>query len=1047
MPSPLPPGLYESLVTLGLRDAVEELEQQGWSASIEAIEEILISDILADHLREVARRSLASVGGEPAERLSARVNLVNRVLETLREAAAVGAVVVEDSVASTGSALKEVRRADAFVDSRPTIRPNLSLRESGLLVNGHRDYQVGAQVARELESANRVDLLCAFVRFAGINVIRDQLERFVHRGGRLRVIASVYTGATEKRALDELVALGAQVKVSFETDQTRLHAKAWLFERESEFHTAYIGSSNLTRSALVEGLEWNVRVSAVDNAAIIDRVRATFEQYWHDPAFVHYDPAINGQALADALRSQRSAEPLSPTERLIALNLDLRPQPHQLQMLEELAAERSRGHHRNLLVAATGTGKTWVSAFDYRRLREAGHERLLFVAHRDEILRQSQQVFQLVLKDPSFGERLVAGDRPSVGDHLFASIQSLQGHVDTFDPSRWDVVIVDEFHHAEAPTYRRLLARLQPKVLIGLTATPERADGESILHWFDDRVACEIRLWQALEQGLLSPFHYYATHDGSDLRALSFSRGVYSVSELEATYLSDHERATRVLQAIERHVLDPRRMRALGFCVSIAHARFMAERFEAAGIVATALHAKSSEAERSIAIGRLRKGTIQAIFAVDLFNEGVDIPEVDTILMLRPTESATVFLQQLGRGLRRTEGKSVLTVLDFVGQVHREYRFDVRYRALIGGTTKELTTAVREGFPIAPPGCSINLDRVSQAIVLENLRSSVRSNRRALIQDLRAVGQHASLAEFLAASGRTLDEVYAQPANGQSFTALRGATFSGVDTESPSARHIDRAFGRMLHVDDNERLGAWLEWLARPDPPAVESRDSRIGRLQLMLFAALGWRAEAVAAMDRRFGELWSDPDRKAELQGLLGILRDQTRADTHPVRLGSPIALETHGRYTRDEVIAGLGLVTSAGALRDVREGVVWAESEAVDCFFVTLEKSESDYSPTTRYQDYPISPTLFHWESQSTTAPDSVTGQRYINHRARGDDVLLFVRERKRDPRGQAAAYTCLGFADYLQHESSRPMKVVWRLRSPMPARFFQETKVAAG
>ncbi len=1046
MAEQLPPGLYESLLTLGLRDAVERLEREGWSADLGQVDEALIADLLADHVRVATRRSISAIGGEGRDRLNARIGVVNRILETLREAAALGAVDQDDSVAARGELLRELRGPTLGTSTPPLVRPHISLRESALLVNGHRDYQVGAEVARELESADRVDLLCAFVRFAGINVIRPELEAFVRRGGELRVIASVYTGSTEKRALDDIVGLGGRVKVSFETDQTRLHAKAWLFERRTGFHTAYIGSSNLTRSALVEGLEWNVRVSSSDNENIVDRVRATFEQYWNDAAFVSYDPAVNGDVLAEALARQQSPVPVSSVERLIALDLDLKPQPHQSQMLEELAAERSRGHNRNLVVAATGTGKTWVSAFDYARLRQQGYERLLFIAHRDEILRQSQLVFQLVTRDASFGDRLAAGERPASMDHVFASIQSLHKIVEQIDPKGWDVVIVDEFHHAEASTYKRLLERLEPAFLIGLTATPERADGESILHWFDDRIACEVRLWQALEQGLLAPFHYFGSHDGTDLRSLTFSRGQYAVSELEATYLSNRERASRILQAVDHHVASPLAMRALGFCVSVAHARFMAERFNAAGFKAIALHGGSGAEERIAAVVQLRRGDLQAIFTVDLFNEGVDIPEVDTILLLRPTESATIFLQQLGRGLRRTEGKSLLTVLDFIGQAHREYRFDVRYQALIGGTRRQIARAVEEGFPITPPGCAIRLDRIAQDIVLENLRSATWASRKALAQDLAQLPTSSRLPDFLQASGRDLVDIYARPGQGHCFTQLRAVAFPRI-AASIGEDDIDRAFGRILHVDDNERFDAWRAWLASDSPPPLAPISTRTGRLQAMLFAALGGRGMPLATMLTRFASIWADDSRRQELFDLLTVLRDRARAETRPLEDLSSLPLQSHATYGLYEIVAGFGLTSPSGILRDTREGVVRIEDAKIDLFFVTLEKAAGDYSPTTRYEDYPISPTLFHWESQSTTSPESKTGQRYINHQGTANRIVLFVRDRKRDSRGETVPYSCLGYASYVSHESSRPMRVTWRLERAMPAGFFQEAKVAAG
>ena len=266
--------------------------------------------------------------------------------------------------------------------SHRTPRPAIPLRQSALLVNGHHDLQIGTQVPLEIQSADRVDLLCAFVRFAGLRLIRRELEDFLLHGGAMRVIASVYTGSTEKRALDELAGLGAKVKISYETAHTRLHAKAWLFQRDSGYDTAYVGSSNLTHSALLDGLEWNVRLTRADNPGIIDRIAATFEQYWNEPEFVSYDPRVDGDRLREALAAQVGSIAVGSD---VYIAIDVEPKPFQVEMLEALSAERQRGHFRNLVVAPTGTGKTWVSAFDYKRLRESGHERLLIIAHRDEI--------------------------------------------------------------------------------------------------------------------------------------------------------------------------------------------------------------------------------------------------------------------------------------------------------------------------------------------------------------------------------------------------------------------------------------------------------------------------------------------------------------------------------------------------------------------------------------------------------------------------------------------------------------------------------------
>ena len=887
------------------------------------------------------------------------------------------------------------------------------------------------------------DSLCAFVRFAGLRLIRPELAEFLLGGGEMRVIASVYTGSTEKRALDELVGLGAKVKVSYETSQTRLHAKAWLFQRNSGYHTAYVGSSNLTHSALLDGLEWNVRATEVDNPAIIRQVGATFEQYWQEPEFETYDPRVDGDRLQTALDAENQPGAAPAPYRL---NIQVEPKPFQVEILEALDAERQRGHFRNLVVAPTGTGKTWVSAFDYVRLRSVGFERLLFVAHRNEILQQSQEVFRLVLHDPAFGERFVAAERPQRWDHVFASIQSLHRAIDQLDPTQFDVVVVDEFHHAEADTYRRLLEHLKPKVLVGLTATPERADGQEILHWFDERVASEMRLWEALDQGLLCPFHYLGVGDGTDLRGVGFQRGRYVTSELEGVLTGDHVRARRILDSVGEWVLDPQKMRALGFCVGIHHAKFIAEQFNAAGLPSVALDGETDAETRLEAVRRLRRGDLRAIFTVDIFNEGVDIPEVDTILLLRPTESATVFLQQLGRGLRWSEGKSVLTVVDFIGQAHADYRFDVRFRAMVGGTRRQVERALEHGFPLMPPGCAIRLDEIAREIVLANLRSSIRNTRRALVDDLRGLPPTTTLGQFLEVSSFDLQDVYATPSGGTTFTSARRAAGHLRGAPNLAEAQYSKALGKILHVDDEERHSFWRSWLTSAEPPPLVPLGSREHRLQLMLFAALGHRGRPIAELDAALTGLWQTPLIKEELIELLDVLRERTRLDSRAIDPTGVVPIHSHATYGLYEIIAAYGIVSN-GVLRENREGVVWSEEHQSDLFFVTINKSEEDYSATTKYKDYPVSPTLFHWESQSRTATASPTGQRYINHLARGTRVIVFVRENRRDERDVSTPYLCLGPARHASHKSDRPMQIVWELERPMPSEIFQRAKLAAG
>ena len=369
----------------------------------------------------------------------------------------------------------------------------------------------------------------------------------------MRVVTTTYMGATERRALDRLVReFGAEVKIQYDAQRTRLHAKAWLFRRDTQFDTAYVGSSNLSRAALLDGVEWNVRLSRIATPTLMAKFIATFDTYWNDASFETYDPDRDRDRLDDALAEasgQRGAGGLT-----ISLSgLEVRAYPYQAEMLESLAVERTvHDRHRNLVVAATGTGKTVIAALDYRSLCEPGQQErpsLLFVAHRQEILNQSLRTYREVLADASFGELYVGGSRPERWKHVFASVQSLHSYgVANLPVDAYEIVVIDEFHHAEASTYRALLDHLQPRELLGLTATPERADGVDVRSFFGGRTAAELRLWDALSDGLLTPFHYFGIADGTDLSAIQWSRGGYDLGSLSNLYTGNDARAAIVLR-------------------------------------------------------------------------------------------------------------------------------------------------------------------------------------------------------------------------------------------------------------------------------------------------------------------------------------------------------------------------------------------------------------------------------------------------------------------------------------------------------------------
>ncbi|MFF8843141.1 DUF3427 domain-containing protein [Streptomyces sp. NPDC015127] len=1034
-------GLYEQLITLRLENQLKTLSDDRWHAIDGTVGPESSPHVIARHVADTMRRVL--------ERLPAaeRVHAANHILESMNTIE--GAREWVDLVAEGPRQLLAIAEQEA--KGVYAIRPATPLSETALITNSPEDPSLGFELRTELATADRVDLLCAFVKWHGLRVIEQSLETAHARGVPMRVITTTYIGATERRALDKLVEkFNAEVKVNYELRSTRLHAKAWLFRRNSGYDTAYVGSSNLSKAALLDGLEWNVRLSSIATPDVLRKFEATFDSYWSDSAFELYRPDQDSARLDEALQLAGRGTSSAPERHLTLSGLEVRPYPHQRDMLERLEVEREvHDRHRNLLVAATGTGKTVMAALDYKKLRQKyGRDlRLLFVAHRQEILRQSLRTFQDVLVDANFGEELHSGLVPEDWKHVFASVQSLNARtLERFAPDHFDVIVIDEFHHGVSPTYRKIIEHFSPLELLGLTATPERMDGRNVQdEFFDGRIAAEMRLWEALENDLLSPFHYFGVTDNTDMSAVVWKRGSYDASALSNLFTGNDARARLVVQAVRDKVSDPGSMRALGFCVSIAHAHFMADFFRRAGLSAVALSGESPREERRAALAALSSGELQVIFSVDLFNEGLDIPDVDTLLLLRPTSSATVFLQQLGRGLRRSEGKAVLTVLDFIGQHRKEFRFEEQFRALTNLTRNRLLAHVEHDFPQLPSGCQIILESKAKELIIDNIRSQISVNVTQLAREVRSYGEP-RLSSYLCESGRELKELYR--GNGNSWTGLLRRAGMLSEPAPEGEEELLKRVPAFLHVDDPQRIAAYTR-LLEDDAPAYSELDELQRGYARMLFFLLWPLGGSFSSYQEALDSLRPHRIFRDELRQVLAYTIDQ--ADHVPVPLRGPLAdlpLTVHASYSREEILPALGQSVIGGFMPGhFREGVKWCEDIQTDALLITLEKDEKDFSPQTRYHDYAMNNFTFHWESQNQTSEGSPTGVRYQTHKENGSHVLLFVRRYKKTDIGGPQPWMLLGPAEYVTHKGSKPMGITWKLRHEIPADVWTYSAIAAG
>ena len=576
-----------------------------------------------------------------------------------------------------------------------------------------RRMQLYYQLIQSLKKADSVDIIVSFLMESGVKMLLEELDNALKRGAKIRILTGNYLGITQPSALYLLKKkLGSRVDMRFYNEKERsFHPKSYIFHYE-RYSDIYIGSSNISRSALTSGIEWNYRFSSVSDPK-------NYEKFYHafEDLFEHHSIIIDNEELKrysqnwhrpavakDLERYEYSHQNEENESEDTKVRLLYEPRGAQIEALCALEDTRAEGAKRALVQAATGVGKTYLAAFDSK-----SYERVLFVAHREEILKQAAASFRNVRNSEDYG--FFTGEEKSTDKSvIFASVATL-GRSEYlsekyFAPDYFQYLVIDEFHHAVNEQYQRIVKYFKPQFLLGLTATPERMDGRNIYELCDYNVPYEISLKDAINKGMLVPFHYYGIYDDTDYSGLHLIRGRYDEKELNETYIGNVHRH----DLIYKYYCKYGSKKALGFCCSRAHAEEMAKEFCERGIPSVAVYSNANgtySEERGKAIEKLKSGEIRVIFSVDMFNEGVDITSVDMVMFLRPTESPIVFLQQLGRGLRRSKGKEYLNVLDFIGNYEKagRVRFLLTGRTL--GKNEYYNPADRSAFP---DDCLIDFD-------------------------------------------------------------------------------------------------------------------------------------------------------------------------------------------------------------------------------------------------------------------------------------------------------------------------------------------------
>jgi len=1040
-------GIYEQVINNEIQEELNVLENH--LIDRKAIDPEEAPQIIAKYISGIVKKGLENIKESHGDNsLDSQITMANKMLGTIQEVTKIQEFeqyLINDSAEQLLAFYDRENTIYGINDKKTITRPDTSISDSSLFTGAVKEPSMFTELRKEILSCDRVDMLVSFIKWSGLRLIIDELRSLTDKGGQLRVITTSYMGATDVKAVEELSKLkNTEIKISYDTKHTRLHAKTYVFYRETGFSTAYVGSSNISNAAMSSGLEWNVKITEKDLSETLKKISATFDSYWNSSEFKTYTPE-DRQVLVDALKAENKDE--GSEEKY---TFDIKPYPYQQEILDKLDAERKlRGHYKNLVVAPTGVGKTVVAAFDYKRFckeNPKGNNRILFVAHREEILKQSLSCFRGVLKDANFGDLFVGNNKPSDIKYLFISIQtfnSVKLHELT-DENFYDMIVIDEFHHAAADSYQKLINNYKPKILLGLTATPERHDGKDLLQYFDNMIAAEMRLPEAIDRKLICPFQYFGVSDSVDLSNLKWSRGGYDSAALSNLYTGDLARADMIVKAIHKYVTDINEVKGLAFCVSVEHARFMADNFNKHGISSLSLDSKSETHIRRAAPRKLKDGEFKFIFVVDLYNEGVDIPEVNTVLFLRPTESLTVFLQQLGRGLRTAEDKECLTVLDFVGQANKKYNFEEKINSLMS-SSRGAQYEIKNGFPNLPKGCYVKLEKKAQDYILDNIKKSF-GTKLGLISKISNFSDESGLElninNFAKFHHMDIRSIY------KSYSFSRLCVEAGVkeDFKEDMEEIYTKAFSRICSIDSRRWIRFLLDVLVKDDEFEVDSLNGYEKRM-LQIFQYTIWQkfAKECGFKDEKEAiiELKKYPILFLEMLEILEYCYEKIDFVDEEVEVGFECPLDLHCSYSRDQILVAMDYMKPGS----VQTGVKYFPDKGIDLFLVTLNKAQKDYSPTTMYNDYSVNEELFHWQSQNVTSPESPTGQRYIGHVGTKNKIMLFVREYKTDASG-TSPYTYLGLVDYVSHTGSKPMNILWRLRRPIPARFISKTnKLVAG
>lgn len=913
------------------------------------------------------------------------------------------------------------------------------------------------ELKRCLNECKKFYFSVAFVNFSGLQLLLDTFKELEDKGVEGNILTSTYLNFTEPRALERIRKFNnIDLKVFVATKELGFHSKAYIFENENEYKII-IGSSNITQRALKSNIEWNVMVISKKENKFVKDVLCEYLTLWESTDVIDDEFIEKYKELIKATKGYEKQKVIQFMDYE-----KIKPNSMQSRAVQNLKRLREAGEDKALVIASTGTGKTYMSAFD---VIECSPNRVLFLVHREEILRSAESTFKRLIKNKNKTTGLFTGTSKEANvDYLFSTIQSMNLSIDKFRKDEFDYIIVDEAHHSSSPTYKKVMDHFEPKFLLGMTATPERCDGENIFDLFDNNVALEVRLHEALEEELVIPFHYFGITDieGIDLSDVK----VDNLLEISKR-LKVNERVEFIIEKMNFYGHDGDKRKCIGFCVNIEHAEFMSEQFNLRGINSITLTGNDSVDERTKCIKKLESNDdeLEVIFTVDIFNEGVDIPSVNTVLMLRPTNSPIVFIQQLGRGLRKHESKEFLTVLDFIGNHNKAFLIAIALNGARYYDKDSLKVAVAKQFGNVPGCTNIQMDKIAQERILEQLNNEnfntmvylkeeynefkiLNSGKvpYKLMDYIRFDGSPDPI-KFIDKEKTYLGFVAKVEKDDRLKKLLEDKDFEKILKELSGKLPIKRIYEYCIikyllsheSIDLSQAKNEIHKYMESIDEESIR-HSFRYLNQEYYDKKDIGSTVKCVELKGMvlyrtyEFTKIIFNKEYRAYIEDILnyGIIRYEKEFNNK--NYGVPF-FKNYEQYTMREVALMANEVKKHSCYMG---GGLFSKDNNLFSF-IDLHKGE-DVKESVNYKDELLSRQYFQWQTPNSTSPESERGKNIIFNKERGINLHLFIRKyRKIDGKNQPYIY--IGKGNVIEYEGEKPITVKMKLENEVPVSLYTE------